>query len=89
MLKLFDYECTTCKHVFEELVNSDEPNPSCPECGALETNKLISATRINTMCFLSKTEYADKMKKRSADHTTAMLKKDGHQGQRVHDVRKK
>lgn len=33
MLKLYDFECTKCKHVFEALVEGVDGQPDrCPEC---------------------------------------------------------
>jgi hypothetical protein len=41
--KLFDWQCITCQHTFEELVScsegiQQEPNPGCPNCSNAETN---------------------------------------------------
>lgn len=38
---LHDFKCTFCYNVFEEIVNSTEPNPKCPECYSA-TEKQIS-----------------------------------------------
>lgn len=32
MAMLFDWKCTQCAHVFEELILSNEPDPTCPLC---------------------------------------------------------
>lgn len=37
-MPLFDFTCLN-NHIFEELVNRDEPNPPCPDCGG-ETTKM-------------------------------------------------
>jgi putative FmdB family regulatory protein len=40
-MPLYEYECQTCDHVFEELVRGDEP-VSCPKCHSRKLEKLIS-----------------------------------------------
>lgn len=43
---MFDFECSACKHVFEELVRSKEREQICPECGQL-AKRTISPVRID------------------------------------------
>lgn len=45
---LYDFECSTCRHEFEEFkdTNSDALI-ACPRCGWDNTTKLISGTRID------------------------------------------
>jgi putative FmdB family regulatory protein len=39
---LYEYECRSCKHTFEELVFGDE-QVTCPECRGTKLERLISA----------------------------------------------
>jgi putative FmdB family regulatory protein len=41
-MPLFEYRCTHCQHEFEALVR-DATWPACPECGAAQPEKLLSA----------------------------------------------
>jgi hypothetical protein len=34
MLKLFDFTCSSCHHIFEELINGNETIAPCPLCDA-------------------------------------------------------
>lgn len=86
--RLFDYECTGCGHVFEELVQGDE-TPPCPECGDLVTDRLISAPNLATMSLLSKEDYKKSMMKRSADHTKKLVAKEGVNGQAAVNLTRK
>jgi putative FmdB family regulatory protein len=40
-MPMFDFECTKCKHTFEEIIPSDAAPPACTECGA-PTEKVLS-----------------------------------------------
>lgn len=41
-MPFYDFQCQKdSEHIFEELVNRDEPNPPCIECGS-ETSKMPS-----------------------------------------------
>jgi len=40
-MPMFDFECTRCRHAFEEIIPSDAAPPACPECGA-PTEKVLS-----------------------------------------------
>lgn len=43
-MPIYEYACKKCEHVFDVLQKmSDEPLKFCPECGAPELRKLISA----------------------------------------------
>jgi putative FmdB family regulatory protein len=53
-MPVFDFECTTCRTIFSELIFGDE-NIVCPNCGAANVKKLFSpfytissATRFET-----------------------------------------
>ena len=40
-MPLYDFKCTECEHIFEELASiSETSDPPCTECGS-ETEKLI------------------------------------------------
>ena len=43
-MPIYEYACRKCEHVFDVLQKmTDEPLTYCPECGAHELRKLISA----------------------------------------------
>ncbi len=43
-MPIYEYECQSCKHRFEELVStSSDEMPECPECRQKEVKKLMSA----------------------------------------------
>jgi putative FmdB family regulatory protein len=43
-MPLYEYRCSKCGHAFEVLVSSNSVEaPACPKCGALETEKQLSA----------------------------------------------
>ena len=43
-MPIYEYACNKCEHVFDVLQKmSDDPLKFCPECGAPELRKLISA----------------------------------------------
>jgi len=43
-MPIYEYQCRTCEHVFDVLQKmSDDPLKFCPECGAPELKKLLSA----------------------------------------------
>ena len=39
---IYDFSCTSCEEIFEELCRSDAPSPACPSCGTEETKRLLS-----------------------------------------------
>jgi putative FmdB family regulatory protein len=41
-MPMYDFQCTQCEHVFEEVTPSDAAPPLCPECSAT-TERLMSA----------------------------------------------
>lgn len=52
---LFDFQCTFCEDIFEDLVGSNDPNPECKICGA-DTVKLIGKPQNYTG---AKTQFVD------------------------------
>ncbi len=40
-MPMYDFQCTKCEHVFEEIVPSDGPFPACPECKS-PTDRMIT-----------------------------------------------
>ncbi|HBC76592.1 MAG: hypothetical protein A2008_07895 [Candidatus Wallbacteria bacterium GWC2_49_35] len=41
-MPIFEFVCKKCGGRFEKIQMKSAPNPECPECGAGETDKLIS-----------------------------------------------
>ena len=55
---LFDYRCTTCTEIFEELVDRDSPEPvKCPLCGQFNTTRLIGTFTIDPRLGLDPTSF--------------------------------
>ena len=48
---MFDLQCKTCQYVFEDLLGADEPLPVCPDCGSIDTTKLMGAPGTLWYCF--------------------------------------
>ncbi len=45
-MPIYGYECRSCEHTFDTLQKiSDEPLVDCPECGAPELRKQLSAPK--------------------------------------------
>ena len=42
-MPIYEYECTKCREVFEELVFGSEKDVRCPRCSSKKVNKLMSA----------------------------------------------
>lgn len=43
MLKVFDFKCSGCDHIFEALVQGADGVPAnCPECGCIDVTKQLS-----------------------------------------------
>jgi len=50
-MPIFEFKCNSCNKVFEEIVfssNTDSANIVCPECGAKNADKLMSAFSSST-----------------------------------------
>ena len=43
-MPIYEYGCLTCGASFEKLMKLDAPAPPCPECGAEEVKKKVSAS---------------------------------------------
>lgn len=41
-MPIYDYACDSCEERFEELSRFDAPPPACPDCGSMETQRLLS-----------------------------------------------
>ncbi len=42
-MPIYEYQCESCQHDFEELVRSSRnASPPCPVCGAKKTKRLVS-----------------------------------------------
>lgn len=44
-MPIYEYKCRECGAEFEELVAHEGANPTCPKCGSLKTEKLMSACK--------------------------------------------
>jgi putative FmdB family regulatory protein len=43
-MPIYEYQCESCGHVLEKLQRiSDDPLKDCPDCGAAELRRLVSA----------------------------------------------
>lgn len=44
-MPIYEYKCSTCSHVFDELVpmNTEGESLKCPKCGNVGARRLISA----------------------------------------------
>lgn len=42
-MPIYEYSCDACGAEFDKLVRMGAPTPPCPECGAGDVRKLISA----------------------------------------------
>jgi putative FmdB family regulatory protein len=47
-MPIFEYECATCGHEFEELVLPSSPEPRCPSCGGHELRKVLSLPSVSS-----------------------------------------
>ena len=43
----YDYQCKSCSHPFTAMHKISDPAPVCPECGAAEVKKLLSAPAVH------------------------------------------
>ncbi len=46
-MPIFDYVCKTCAHQFEALVRGGK-KPTCPACGALDLEQLLSLPTVKS-----------------------------------------
>lgn len=42
-MPLYEYVCESCCNDFEMLMRMSDPKPACPECGASDVKKKVSA----------------------------------------------
>jgi len=47
-MPLYEFQCRSCSHRFEELVRASDGPPSCPHCQGKELEKLLSAFAVGT-----------------------------------------
>lgn len=73
MLKVYDFNCPECNENFEELVETDTRLAACPVCGSA-SEKVLSAPKLALFSMGSPEERAEKLKKRSFDHTQKEMK---------------
>ncbi|WP_459935341.1 FmdB family zinc ribbon protein [Fundidesulfovibrio butyratiphilus] len=43
-MPIFEYRCTECGAVFEELAGRNDPPPPCPSCAGKDVTRLVSAS---------------------------------------------
>jgi cell division protein FtsX len=69
-----EYQCE-CGHEWEDIVDREEQDQPCPVCGKIN-HYVMSTTGVASYSIMSKDDQAKVLRKRSRDHTRAMLKKD-------------
>ena len=50
-MPIYEYQCEACENTFTEIVRSPEDrpaSPSCPDCNATDTHRVISAPSVVT-----------------------------------------
>ena len=62
-MPIYEFECSVCSHIFERLmkVGEDHENLTCPECGAVNPQKVIGRTS-----FHSRERYEERLARRMA-----------------------
>jgi putative FmdB family regulatory protein len=40
-LKIFDFKCSSCEHIYEKMVSDSCYNPDCPKCGG-ESERMLT-----------------------------------------------
>ncbi len=43
-MPIYEYQCPSCGHLFEQMVKMDAPTPACPQCAGTEVKKRVSAS---------------------------------------------
>jgi len=46
-MPIYEYECTSCGHLFERIIKVGEEAPACPACGAKRPQRRITHFRTN------------------------------------------
>lgn len=49
MYKLYNFECINCNHIFEDLVQPDDPCPGCPNCSQVDGSPSITEKLLHTV----------------------------------------
>jgi putative FmdB family regulatory protein len=65
-MPIFEYRCASCRHEFEQLVLASRVPPSCPTCGGLDLERLLSLFAVDS---------AD-MRQRHRDHGRKLARRD-------------
>ncbi len=47
-MRLHDFECKDCGHVFEELIMSEDEVVECPQCSSTNTQRRLSGFHAKT-----------------------------------------
>ena len=42
-MPMYDFYCTACSHEFEDMTSPEAACPPCPQCGSMETERLVCA----------------------------------------------
>lgn len=43
-MPIYEYQCPSCGHDFEQMVKMDAPMPPCPQCQGTDVKKKVSAS---------------------------------------------
>jgi putative FmdB family regulatory protein len=58
-MPIYEYQCTACGHLFEQIMKGGETAPQCPACGVKKVKKQAAAFRTNAW-----STFLDHMEKR-------------------------
>ncbi len=50
-MPIYDFDCASCGHTFEELILGSEA-PECPKCSSADVEKKVSSFSIGTPAYL-------------------------------------
>ncbi len=63
-MPMYDFRCSKCGHVFEEITPSDAPPPACPSCGAASERQLSAPAMAFKRMSAKGAKYAEMHKRR-------------------------
>lgn len=67
--RLFEFECTHCAEVWEDLVDREEVESTCPCCLRLATEPTLSVPNLAVFSMMNAADKDMCLKKRSVKHT--------------------